>query len=318
MCNARNHPPGCNCGWGEGWHQGGYGAAKLSGLFSRFSKVVRQGDSGSDLGYIKQNTSSPNFSTPIQESKNTLQGGWVTPNAKCPVCGSAVYFYKSPDGGRVYFDELGPPWPKHPCIYPSGKNINSIASMSGIPRWDQNAWEPLIDFSISLIGGGNLYQINGKSDKSWQTFQFRLEGRFEVEIVRFKEQPGVKVDLSLLARNSTSGEWLICNGTAKSGRNYPPTTHLVVVERIPYAIAEPSNIATQTEPKQNDVVSEKSSPQDLLQNLRHSIEVVVIESAFVRIEEIDRKIQSMLSEISLLNEEKTQLICSLLEPKDKD
>ena len=36
---------------------------------------------------------------------------YTTPNAKCPVCGIRVYFYRSPDGGRVFFDELGPPWP---------------------------------------------------------------------------------------------------------------------------------------------------------------------------------------------------------------
>lgn len=40
---------------------------------------------------------------------------YVNPNARCPVCGAAVYFYQSPYGGRVFFDELGPPWPKHPC-----------------------------------------------------------------------------------------------------------------------------------------------------------------------------------------------------------
>ena len=40
---------------------------------------------------------------------------YVNPNAHCPVCGCAVYFYQSPYGGRVFFDELGPPWPKHPC-----------------------------------------------------------------------------------------------------------------------------------------------------------------------------------------------------------
>lgn len=39
----------------------------------------------------------------------------VNPNARCPVCGASVYFYQSPYGGRVFFDELGPPWPKHPC-----------------------------------------------------------------------------------------------------------------------------------------------------------------------------------------------------------
>jgi hypothetical protein len=40
---------------------------------------------------------------------------YVNPNAHCPVCGASVYFYQSPYGGRVFFDELGPPWPKHPC-----------------------------------------------------------------------------------------------------------------------------------------------------------------------------------------------------------
>lgn len=40
----------------------------------------------------------------------------MKPNARCPVCGAAVYFYKNEVGSRVYFDEIGPPWPKHPCM----------------------------------------------------------------------------------------------------------------------------------------------------------------------------------------------------------
>ncbi len=44
-----------------------------------------------------------------------LYPSYVNPNARCPVCGASVYFYQSPYGGRVFFDELGPPWPKHPC-----------------------------------------------------------------------------------------------------------------------------------------------------------------------------------------------------------
>ncbi|MBO0898939.1 hypothetical protein J1G44_06130 [Cellulomonas sp. zg-ZUI199] len=31
------------------------------------------------------------------------------------MCGAAVYFYSNEHGSRVYFDEMGPPWPKHPC-----------------------------------------------------------------------------------------------------------------------------------------------------------------------------------------------------------
>jgi hypothetical protein len=40
---------------------------------------------------------------------------WVNPIAQCPVCGKPVYFYTNSTGSRVFFDELGKPWPKHPC-----------------------------------------------------------------------------------------------------------------------------------------------------------------------------------------------------------
>lgn len=39
----------------------------------------------------------------------------VVPNAECPVCGAPVFFYRNEYGSKVFFDELGPPWPKHPC-----------------------------------------------------------------------------------------------------------------------------------------------------------------------------------------------------------
>ncbi len=42
-------------------------------------------------------------------------GATSIPIAKCPVCGDAVYFYANEHGSRVFFDDLGPPWPKHPC-----------------------------------------------------------------------------------------------------------------------------------------------------------------------------------------------------------
>lgn len=38
------------------------------------------------------------------------------PNANCPVCGARVYFFRNKRGGCAYFDSIGVPWPKHPCI----------------------------------------------------------------------------------------------------------------------------------------------------------------------------------------------------------
>lgn len=43
------------------------------------------------------------------------RASFTVPNAICPVCGAQVFFYQNDFGSRVYFDDLGPPWPKHPC-----------------------------------------------------------------------------------------------------------------------------------------------------------------------------------------------------------
>jgi hypothetical protein len=40
---------------------------------------------------------------------------FVNPNATCPVCGERVFYFQNEYGSRVFFDELGWPWPKHPC-----------------------------------------------------------------------------------------------------------------------------------------------------------------------------------------------------------
>jgi hypothetical protein len=99
-CNAWNHPPGCDCGWG--------GQGNVDNLIHN---------------WIIQNTYTyqPRTYKPALHPKKYLETHWalytsyVQPNARCPVCGERVYFYQSPYGGRVFFDELGPPWPKHPC-----------------------------------------------------------------------------------------------------------------------------------------------------------------------------------------------------------
>lgn len=83
MCNAWNHSPSCTCGWGGVGHSGRRVASSY-------------GD---------------HWAPPINRSYES----YTNPNALCPVCGSPVFFYKSPNGGRVFFDELGPPWSKHPC-----------------------------------------------------------------------------------------------------------------------------------------------------------------------------------------------------------
>ena len=97
MCNAWNHPPDCCCGWGGDGHVGGFGNYG--------------GYGGGGGGSNCRST----FDGEVFEFPFVTYPSYVNPNARCPVCGADVYFYQSPYGGRVFFDDLGPPWPKHPC-----------------------------------------------------------------------------------------------------------------------------------------------------------------------------------------------------------
>ena len=55
---------------------------------------------------------------------------YINPNATCPVCSEPVFYYQNEFGSRVFFDELGPPWPKHPCTDqgPTPSNTGSDGS----------------------------------------------------------------------------------------------------------------------------------------------------------------------------------------------
>jgi len=63
--------------------------------------------------------------TPSTHSSAGQRERWIDPNALCPVCGAEVFFYSNEYGSRVYFDDLGPPWPKHPCTDTSTGSVRS-------------------------------------------------------------------------------------------------------------------------------------------------------------------------------------------------
>lgn len=55
---------------------------------------------------------------------------YVNPNAICPVCGDQVYYFQSQYGGRVFFDALGWPWPKHPCTDNKAAQTRQILTLN--------------------------------------------------------------------------------------------------------------------------------------------------------------------------------------------
>lgn len=145
MCNAWNHPPGCTCGWGGKGHAGQSSFAGLGAY---------------DSAYTTRDT---RWWVP---SLTTAYTSYVNPNASCPVCGAPVFFYQSPNGGRVFFDELGPPWPKHPCTDNSSRPAPRLSVGASQPStappstktytWQREGWQPFVIQSVIGIDKGFL------------------------------------------------------------------------------------------------------------------------------------------------------------------
>lgn len=137
MCNAWNHSPGCTCGFGgDGNLGGGYSYTDLISIYIdrlRISEFL--------------------INHQVFES-------YVNPNAIRPVCGASVFFYQSPHGGRVYFDELGPPWPKHPCTDNGDTPRKNKSERMTIPDWVNHNWRPFDTFETQNIG--DYIQLNGQ------------------------------------------------------------------------------------------------------------------------------------------------------------
>lgn len=146
MCNSWNHRPNCTCGWGGSGHSG-----------------------RRNIGRHNNQPSPPSFYwvPPIHQSYESF----VNPNAACPVCNERVFFYQAPDGGKVFFDSLGPPWPKHPCTDNSStpKKISppltpSHSSSSKIYQWQKDNWIP---FLINIVANvdNELLKVSGSANE---------------------------------------------------------------------------------------------------------------------------------------------------------
>jgi hypothetical protein len=91
--------------------------------------------------------------------KTATSDTYTIPNARCPECGAPVFFYRSPYGGSVYFDELGVPWPKHPCMDKGGQApAHRLSAAPEAPKarqtppWKKDGWLPI---TFLLFGNPN-------------------------------------------------------------------------------------------------------------------------------------------------------------------
>ena len=92
-------------------------------------------------------------------SRSTARQIWrsfVNPNARCPECQLPVFYYQSENGGRVFFNQLGPPWLKHGCTdrltwrWPADTGFrlkeDDVKERSSPPGWQCEGWVPVAKF----------------------------------------------------------------------------------------------------------------------------------------------------------------------------
>ncbi len=169
-----NHYSDCTCGWCQ-----------------KFSSLRGSYDPTADNARVS-----------LQELG--FNGSWsscfVRPNARCPVCFAAVFYYSNSSGSSVYFDELGWPWPKHPCTdHPKCKATGAVSAQpvrgrkrgeidevggalvavgtdpkrSFRERYASDPWEPYIVLAIVRLGFDNhlkLESIMAPGDMLHTTF----------------------------------------------------------------------------------------------------------------------------------------------------
>jgi hypothetical protein len=187
MCNAHNHPPGCPCGWGGVWY--GHGNTESDWLFRREPRPRKLG--------------------PQRGTSSLLAGGFTVPNSRCPVCNASVYYYESPYGGRVFFDSLGPPWPKHPCTFGAPTTVLASSGRS----WQQRNWEPVTSVAIEAFGrGGDLFRISGRHAGHELSAYFRAHEVVMAEIVRVRKAGSGRYDVSILDYDTVANCWYVWDG----------------------------------------------------------------------------------------------------------
>lgn len=98
-----NHFANCTCGWCCG---GGGGGSR---------STVRTAE------------------LPTAGTRSTWDCGDYCHPTRCPICGAYVFFVRY-NGGSVWFDQLGKPWPKHACFdddYYGGHLRDALTDQSG-------------------------------------------------------------------------------------------------------------------------------------------------------------------------------------------
>ncbi len=173
-----NHYSNCPCGWCVK-----FGRARARFRFDaeeRNARVILR-----ELGY----------------REGSFVSCFVNPNARCPICKERVFFYANVFGSRVFFDNLGRPWKKHPCT-DKGQDPAQQIPTPDYPKISRRV-PGLVDQIIDSLAAAHIDPREQHREK-WSR---KPEGIFVVEQV-FSRGPNHWVRASELAGGDGSEAFL--------------------------------------------------------------------------------------------------------------
>ena len=88
--------------------------------------------------------------------EQTQFSGFTIPNATCPICGESVFYYENMNGSKVWFDDLGPPWPIHGCFEENNSSTTDVKNP--IQNQKENSAPQTSTTSLSL--GSEILSLN--------------------------------------------------------------------------------------------------------------------------------------------------------------
>lgn len=91
---------------------------------------------------------------PVRSSWQYRDDDFTRPS-QCPVCRADVFFVRH-NGGRVWFDELRPPWPKHGC-FDEAPSVTGYRSALLLPLQPQSLLGVILETVVTRPGiGGRI------------------------------------------------------------------------------------------------------------------------------------------------------------------
>ena len=140
-------------------------------IFRTINGVVRPINASSSTKKAHAQKKKPKPDYKLQKNHYGNFRAFTVPNVKCKTCHQLVYYYEHPSGSRVLFDELGPPWPLHPCfVAGQQKKQSGLKTLAKSVSKKEKGWFPLVIERAELDRDNVNVNVHARSENAAYVF----------------------------------------------------------------------------------------------------------------------------------------------------